>query len=377
MKREVIALSTDGEISLTAYLHEYSPEMPLWRERPAVLVLPGGGYQMTSDREADPVALSFLAQGFHAFVLRYSVGKRAAFPRPLCDVSRAVKHIRDHAENWGARPDQIAVCGFSAGGHLAASLGTLWNDPAVMEAAEVKEGENRPDALILCYPVISAVNEPQAIWFTTQIDAERREEMYAKISCELHVGPHTPPTFLFHTYDDEVVPVENSLLFAQALARADIPFELHLFQHGAHGLSLANELCSTGTATMVESRAAQWLGLATTWLWQLFGMPRSTAAGPTSKRRAHFGDAASTNAPLNDGVRYAETGRFTLDTALGDILNDPRAKAVLVQLLPNIANATIPQMAQGMSLRTCLANTGKTIPETLLESLSQIFAALP
>jgi acetyl esterase/lipase len=292
MNKEVISLSEDQQIYLTAYLHDHSPEMPLWRKRPAVLVLPGGGYMMTSDREADPVALSFLAQGFHAFALRYSVASRATFPNPLRDVSRAMKIIRDHASTWGVLSDQIAVCGFSAGGHLAASLGTLWNDAEIMQVAGIREGENKPDALILCYPVISAINHAQADWFTTQIDGRSREEICAKLSCELHVGPHTPPTFLFHTYDDELVPIENSLLFAQALTQADIPFEMHLFQHGAHGTSLANELSSSGMASMIDTSAEQWFDLATTWLWRLFGKPVSTSTGSVTKGRAHFSNPA-------------------------------------------------------------------------------------
>jgi acetyl esterase/lipase len=295
MKKEIISLSEDGQIHLTAYLHEYSQEMPLWDKRPAVVVLPGGGYQWTSDREADPVALSFLAQGFHAFVLRYSVAERAVFPNPLCDVSRALKYIRDHAEAWGIRSQQIAVCGFSAGGHLAASLGTLWNDPEIEVAAGVSAGENQPNALILCYPVISARNHARANWFTSLTSVQTREDIIEKLSCELHVGAQTPPTFLFHTYDDNLVPVENSLLFAQALAQADIPFEMHLFQRGSHGVSLANELTSGGGVNSLDVSAEHWFALATEWLWRLFGQPRSSD-GPGIGQRAHFGDTVAPTA---------------------------------------------------------------------------------
>lgn len=374
MNKEVFAFSEDGAITLTAYLHEPSAEMPIWRERPAVLVLPGGGYTVTSDREADPVALSFLAQGFHAFVLRYSVGPRATFPNPLCDASRALQYIREHADRWNVRANQIAVCGFSAGGHLAASLGTLWNDPEIMAAAGTSEGENRPDALILCYPVISAINHAQASWFTVQIPEQTREDLYEKLSCELHVGPHTPPTFLFHTYQDNLVPVENSLLFAQALALADIPFEMHLFEHGLHGLSLANELSSNGTAYQTNASAEHWFTLATTWLWRLFGKPGATPTEPDLKR-SHFGDPVLTSMPGN-GERYAETGRFTLDTALGDLLDDPRARAVLERFLPAIVNIALPDFARGMALRTCLAYARKTTPEAVLEALTQALATL-
>lgn len=288
MQREFIPMSEDGQIHLTAYLHEYSGEMPLWRRRPAVLVFPGGGYARTSDREADPIALAFLAQGFHAFVLRYSVGLDARFPNSLRDASRAIKMIRERAEEWGIAPDQIAVCGFSAGGHLAASLGTLWNDPEVMKAVGVAEGENRPNALILGYPVISALNHSDKDWFKVVTEGYPREEIIARLSCERNVGPQTPPTFLFHTYDDNVVPVENSLLFAQALAQADIPFEMHIFQRGVHGISLANILSTSGSASQVDADAEKWFSLATAWLWRLFGTPTPTAAPPEAAPRAHF-----------------------------------------------------------------------------------------
>lgn len=372
MKKEVLALSENGQITLTSYLHEPSPELPLWHTRPAVLVLPGGGYQMTSDREADPVALAFLAQGFHTFVLRYSVADQATFPNPLRDVLRALQTIRQHAGAWGVRPQQIAACGFSAGGHLAACLGTLWNDPEI-EAAGVSAGNSQPNALILCYPLISARRHPKALWFTSQTDEHAHGDILEKLSCELHVGSHTPPTFLFHTYQDELVPVEHSLLFAQALAQADIPFEMHLFEHGSHGISLANELTSSGLANMLDASVEHWFPLATAWLWRLFGKPTSSGSLPPA-RRAHFGDPPPS--PLPTGERYAETGRFTLDTALGDILDDPRARAVLERLQPGVASTPIPEMARGMPLRTSLAYTGETYPASALEALTQELAAI-
>ena len=329
MKQEFLTLSEDGVVHMTAYLHEPSPELPRWDKRPAVLVLPGGAYMATSDREADPVVFSFLAQGFHALLLRYSVGARATYPNPLIDVSRAVATIREHADDWGVLPDQIAVCGFSAGGHLAASLGTLWNDAEIEQAAGVSGAANRPNALILGYPVIAGRHQPMGNWFTQEMDEADRERIRQKLSCEMHVGPHTPPTFLFHTYADELVPVEHSLLFAQALVQADIPCELHLFQRGSHGASLANALTYGGHGPLTEASLTQWLPLATTWLWRLFGQPGSLAEAPSRMRRAHFGDPGPRDVLEGKTERYAETGRFTLYTVLGDVLDDSRARAVL------------------------------------------------
>jgi len=280
VKREYFALSEDGRVNLTAYLHNPSPELANLSQRPAVLVLPGGGYAFTSDREADPIALAFLAQGFHAFVLRYSIVPYAAFPNSLCDTSRAMELIRDHAADWGLDPNKIAVCGFSAGGHLTASLGTLWNDPEVVQQSGVKPGSNQPNALILMYPVITA--GPNAHVGSIQNLAAGRdvESLRARLSCERNVGPHTPPSFIFHTYMDQVVPVENALLFAGALGQADVPFELHIFQNGVHGLSLSNPLTSNGFAEMTDVDAAQWFDLSVNWLWRLFGRPASETPMP-------------------------------------------------------------------------------------------------
>jgi acetyl esterase/lipase len=286
MKREFYALTEDGRVHLTAYLHDISPELPTWPMRPAVLVLPGGGYGFTSDREADPIALAFLAAGFHAFVLRYSVAPHAAFPNSLCDASRAMQLIRRHAAEWGVDADKIAVCGFSAGGHLAASLGTLWNDPEVVQQSGVTDGTNRPNALILMYPVITAGLHTHGGSIQNLCAGRDVEAMRARLSCELNVGPHTPPSFLFHTFMDNAVPVENSLLFASALARADVPFELHIYPNGVHGLALANALTANCQAAMLDRDAEAWLGLCVNWLWRLFGQPAITASGDTPPARA-------------------------------------------------------------------------------------------
>jgi acetyl esterase/lipase len=281
MITEVLPLSPDGRVTLTTYLHAPSPELPLWERRPAVVVFPGGGYNFLSDREAEPIALAFLAQGFHTFVLRYSVAEHAAFPNSLCDASRALALIRARAAEWGVEPGKIAVCGFSAGGHLAASLGTLWNDPEIVAQSGVTDGTNRPNALVLAYPVITAgpythegiaqgpFAHPGSI--QTLCAGRRREELDPRLSCELNVGPHTPPAFLFHTVADELVPVQNALLFANALAKAAVPFELHIWPSGPHGLALSNRLTGMGEDIMIDPDVEQWFGLCVKWLWKVFG----------------------------------------------------------------------------------------------------------
>ena len=230
---------------------------------------------MTSDREADPIALSYLARGFHTFVLRYSVAEHGQFPAAFIDASRAMSLIRKHAGEWFLDPDRLAVCGFSAGGHLAASLGTLWNDSKLIEAAGIAVGENKPNALILGYPVITCGEDTEGhlknMWKVAMGDRPY-EEMKRQLSCELHVGEHTPPSFIFHTYMDHVVPVENALLFAQTLAKHNVPFELHIYPNGEHGISLANEITSAGRGNLVDKDAAEWLTMSSSWLWRLFDM---------------------------------------------------------------------------------------------------------
>jgi beta-glucosidase len=189
-----------------------------------------------------------------------------------------------------------------------------------------------------------------------------------KLSREFHVGPQTPPAFLFHTYDDNLVPVEDSLLFAQALAQADIPFEMHLFEHGGHGLALANELTSSRETTMLDTSAEQWFGLATTWLWHLFGKLTPNVERAKTPR-AHLGEP-----PRPSGERFAETGRFTLDTVLSDILDHARARAVVGRFLPDIVNETVPEMARGFALRTILSYAGDAVTETMKEALAQELA---
>ena len=254
-------------VTLKGYLFEKSPSLPNMDSRPIVVVCPGGGYEHCSDREADPIALYFAGQGFNTFVFRYSVHEKAAFPQPLVELSRAVKDIRANGEKWDIATDRIAVFGFSAGAHLAASLGTLWNLPEVQEKSGCVGEENRPNALVLGYPVTNSRS-----WMASHIDRlvgdRDREQTIHLLNTDEQVGPHTPPAFIFHTYFDQVVAVEDSLCFANAMAKNNLPFELHIFTNGKHGMSLGNELVDFN-----EPEAAEWSGFAANWLWKLFGRP--------------------------------------------------------------------------------------------------------
>ena len=245
MKLETIAIKG---ATLYAYLQENTHEIDVNRKHPAMLILPGGGYSGVSDREGGPLALACLGHGYSAFVLRYSVGPNEKYPTQLNQAEEALRYIRQHADEWNIHPNHIAVMGFSAGGHLAGNLATA--------------GEERPDAAILCYPVITAGEYAHRDSFIA---------LGAEISLEKCVDDKTPPTFLWHTANDGLVPVENSLLMASALQQKKIPFELHIFQDGPHGLALCNEQTAGPNAEhFLNPHAAHWFPLCIEWCNQLF-----------------------------------------------------------------------------------------------------------
>lgn len=252
--------------TLTTYVLDEPMDSSAKRQRPAVLICPGGGYGFCSPREGEPLALMFNAAGFHAFVLEYSVAPEHVFPEALCEVSDSLRLIRQNAKEWSVHPDKIAVLGFSAGGHLAASLGVLWNTE---EAVKCEDMSNKPNALILAYPVISSGEYAHRGSFDNLLgDKKDDEKMLEYLSLENRVSKDTPPTFLWHTYADTCVPVENSLMFANALRKADVPFEMHIYPWGEHGRSIATrEVCSRSS---ISPHIATWTKLVCEWLDSLF-----------------------------------------------------------------------------------------------------------
>ena len=255
-----------GKATLKIYVPDISNEIPSVKKRKGVLICPGGGYEFVSDREAEPIALAYIAQGFNAFVLTYEVAPAVKHPQPLLDVSRAMCMIRENAEKWNTEKDKIAVCGFSAGGHLAASLGVFWKDKYLQEMLCIPEGMNKPDALILCYPVItSQIGKAHRGSFYNLLGENLEESAYSSMSLEKYVSSDTPPAFMWHTFNDDTVPVENSLLFAQSMKNNNIPFELHIFPEGQHGLSLCD--ARTGNEdTFINRHAGKWFDLSVEWL---------------------------------------------------------------------------------------------------------------
>lgn len=255
---------------LVRYGYERSTEIAYHDTRPAVVVCPGGGYWWCSDREADPVAMQFLSEGYHVFILYYSCQENAVFPNSLLDLCEAMRFIRANADEFGVIRDKIAVCGFSAGGHLAASLGVYWNDPEIMALSGCKKGENAPNALILGYPVISTSwiqNDGSLARIIGNADTEK---VTKKLNLHTAVTDSCPQTFLCHTVRDNIVPVEDSLKFASALISAGVACELHIFPNGGHGLSLSNgQVCEDGG----DESFAMWMPLAKKWLARKWNDP--------------------------------------------------------------------------------------------------------
>lgn len=205
------------------------------RKRPAVLILPGGGYNHVSPREGEAVALRFAARGYAAFVLRYSVIP-SAFPTALREAAMAMRYIRENAERFGVDPGMVAAMGFSAGGHLCGTLGTMYDCP---EVADIGPAEQiRPDALGLCYPV--AVSWGKTHEETFDNISRGDPALRRRLSLDALVRPDMPPVFLWHTRDDGAVPVRNSLVLASALEEAGVDFTMHIYRHGEHGLSTAD-----------------------------------------------------------------------------------------------------------------------------------------
>lgn len=261
MIHKKLPLSVPGSASYAAlytYFIDQSPELPS-SGRPTVIICPGGGYQMTSDREADPIALQYNAAGINAAIVRYSVAP-ARFPTALLEVATAIRYVRENAAACGCDPNKILISGFSAGGHLAASYGNFWNRPFISETLGCPCDLLKPNGQILSYPVITS--GPYAHHGSIQnLLGERYEAEKEAQSLENFVSESTPPTFIWHTQADPVVPVENSLFFVSALQKAGIRTEFHLFPDGEHGLALCNAF-TAARDSQIQPHVAKWMALA-------------------------------------------------------------------------------------------------------------------
>jgi acetyl esterase/lipase len=313
----VFAVNLSNEnVTLTCYLSGTSPNLRNAIARPGIVVFPGGGFTGTSDREAEPVAMSWLAEGYNAFVLRYTVGppseRNTVVRKALADAEEALEMIRTNATEWNTDPNRIACVGFSAGGYVAVMLGT--------------KGRIKPNALILGYAAI--------------LNNDRIDTV---------VDSNTPPTFIFATRKDSVVSPANSLDFASALEKAGINFELHIFQEGEHGLSLGRPFTSDGLKSMVNQKFAQWLPLSAEWLRILWG-----------------------DFPLVDEWGEGAMEKFgVLETPISVLTKNPDLWAAILKIAPMLEEVARQPSAVNISLSTLARHVPEQITPELLARIEE------
>lgn len=249
------------EATLEGYILDCAIDLGQTKKRPAIIVCPGGGYVYCSDAEGEPVALSYAARGFHAFVLRYSTGNKAAGFKPLQQISWAIGLLRENSDQWNIDPDRIAVCGFSAGGHLALASGLM--------------AENKPNAMILGYPATFAPAYPGMdfmLKFLTGKEIVTQEDA-KRFDLVPQIDENAPPVFLMATSEDLLTPM-GALAVAQKYSQLGLGYELHIFQYGPHGYSLANETSANGSSRYLDASFAHWQDLSIRWFHKTLGEPQ-------------------------------------------------------------------------------------------------------
>lgn len=261
--------------SVDFYILDTPEQMTAIRKRPMVLVCAGGAYLYRSKREGEPVIMQFLARGYHCALVHYSVAP-AKWPCAARELAHAIAIARRNAEEWNIKEDSVFVCGFSAGGHLVATLGTIWDDPLFYEEFGIPQETPaekvpwRPDGSVLGYPVITMLENTHAGSRDNLLSENAAREMLEMASMEKRVTKSTVPSFIWHTKTDGSVPVANSLDYAKALEANGIPYSLKLYESGCHGLSLCNELTATGPEHIVPENAG-WINLAADWIKERAG----------------------------------------------------------------------------------------------------------
>lgn len=254
----------ESDAVLTTYVRPQEGFLAEEGGRWGVIVLPGGGYQVNAKSEGEPVALAFLGAGVQAFLLEYSVAP-ARWPQQLLEVASAIAWLRANASKYGVASDKIAVCGFSAGGHLAGCAANLWGHPVIAEKLGLTDEQARPDAAVLCYPVITMGEFGSSM---TRANLFGGEVTAPETSLEKSVTRRNPPTFLWATCTDGSVPVENTIMYASALREQEIPFEVHIFDRGPHAMGLATGE-SAWQVDRTDERAWAWHPLCVSWLKRL------------------------------------------------------------------------------------------------------------
>ena len=342
MRCETIVLHKERNVTLTAYIQDVGGEYRYVTARPAIMVIPGGGYQFCSDREADPVAMSYLAAGYDVFILRYSVEADSVWPTPLNDYDDAMEYILSRADEWSIIKDRIAVIGFSAGGHLAAAAATM--------------AEHRPQAAILGYPVIR------------EDTAHECQETAPGIPDA--VDEKTCPCFLFATRTDSVVPIQNTLDMLNALNRYNISFETHIYAYGPHGYS-TNDSSIQPADTVIPERAGHWVRDSIAWLRDVMG---------------EFGPDGLLKPVCRAKVSDDANQWLSVDCTVGRIFGNPKALEAAAELwkemeekiepfAPELTFKDMMQILSKTTLRDLLME--RRIWKDRLEELNGILGKIP
>jgi len=254
----------DSFATITSYILDNEFSTMGNRLRPLIIICPGGGYGHLAFREGEAVAIRMNALGYNACILRYSLTPNA-YPSQILELASTISYIRNNSELWQCDPNKIVVAGFSAGGHLAASLGVMWNDGILSKMLNVDNEILKPNALLLGYPVITSGIHGHQNSFLNLL-GENYNALFEEMSLENRVNKDTPITFMWHTFEDKSVPLENSLLFANALRANDIPFEYHAFPKGSHGLALCTDETNPLKNDKYEPQNAIWVELFANWM---------------------------------------------------------------------------------------------------------------
>lgn len=260
MKMINMTIPGHEDATLEGYILDCEISLGQESKRPAIVICPGGGYLYCSPREGEPVALAYAAKGIHAFILRYSTGRKAAGFAPLEEIDWVIGYIRENAEKWNIDSEKILTCGFSAGGHLALAAGVM--------------AKNRPNGMVLSYPATSMPNMPGADMMLKLLMGKNQVTDEDAESLELisKIDKNSPPVFLVATAEDMLTSF-GALPLAKKYSDLRLGYELHIFQHGPHGYSLATDVAADGSSQVLNSSYAKWLDMSVAWIHKVFGEP--------------------------------------------------------------------------------------------------------
>ena len=354
MKTLTLPLNDSGTARLRCYIRQEGLMNP--GSLPAMLVCPGGGFNMHTPQENESAAMLFYARGFQTFVLEYPLGLGALYPATMICAARAVRLIRQNAAEWNLRPDAVSVIGFSAGAFVAAASGTFWKQPEVQAAVENCGEECCPDAMVLIYPCIGS-----------ELPVVEEGVLKTKVfRCDLLVDKDTPPAFLVSSYQDHLVCCNQALNMALSCSNHDVPFELHCYTPGEHGI-LANELIGTTDTGFRKQGFDTWLPDCLAWLRDLFRFPPKTRMPwetnlPTEEPdhdprkympRKHEDHYPAFSLPPMPG--QAGPKGFSGDTPMAEVLADPKAAEVVYSAVPWLREVKLDDSIKGMTINQCLA----------------------